>query len=381
MPKSKIKLPIIIVGFYMLVGFFNSLIANEHPLIAMQNGNWVFPAFNDFLEDLGFNKASHNFNVQTYNSALYAPIQYRFNSIDEANANFQHPLKNSAGAPHIFGTDGIGRDVAAGVVRGCYTSLRIGVFGTLFCAFLGILLGISGAYFGNTRLRTTIPQLLFFLLIILLFLFYIIYHGFAFWGNWLLLFIVILCFTLYNIFFNKRASSKYSIPIDNIFLRIIELRRSIPMLIFILVLIPLFTRPSSFNIVVLITVLGWTSFARHARAETLTIKERDFVHASNLMGARFWHILINHILPNISTTLIVLACANFASNILLESTLSFLGIGLPPEEVSWGSQLSEARKNMHAWWMFVFPGMIMFILVYFVNKIGDNASPNNRDLL
>ncbi|MBK8112215.1 MAG: ABC transporter permease [Saprospiraceae bacterium] len=160
-------------------------------------------------------------------------------------------------------------------------------------------------------------------------------------------------------------------PIDGAFSRIIEWRRSVPTLILMLVLFPLFDKPAINNVILVILILGWTGFARHARAETMSIKERQYVISASIMGAGHLEILRRHILPNILHTLMILAAMNFAGNVLLESTLSFLGMGLPPEEVSWGSLLSEGRKNHHAWWMVVFPGLALFILVYSINRLTD----------
>ena len=119
----------------------------------------------------------------------------------------------------------------------------------------------------------------------------------------------------------------------------------------------------------MILILGWTSFARHARAETLSVKEREYVTAARIMGSGHLAILYRHILPNILPTLLLLGAMNFAGNVLLESTLSFLGMGLPPEEVSWGSLLSEGRKNPYAWWLVVFPGFVLFVLVFTINQL------------
>jgi peptide/nickel transport system permease protein len=160
---------------------------------------------------------------------------------------------------------------------------------------------------------------------------------------------------------------KYNFPLDAIINKVIEIRKSIPSLIIVLACLPLFTKPSINNVILLIALLGWTNFARHARAETLSIKQREYVQAAKIMGASFIHILRHHILPNIGATILTLAISSFTANILLESTLSFLGIGLPPTEVSWGTMIAESRKNFNAWWMFIFPGLTLIILVFSLN--------------
>ena len=157
---------------------------------------------------------------------------------------------------------------------------------------------------------------------------------------------------------------------DTIVIKIIEIRKSFPGTFILLALTSLFAIPSVWNIVIIITLLGWTEFARFARAETLAVKEENYIKAATILGYDHFRILYKHILPNILPTLIVVACFNISGAILLESTLSFLGIGLPVEQVTWGKMMAEGR-SMLQWWMVVFPGMALFIIILCLNTIAD----------
>ena len=124
----------------------------------------------------------------------------------------------------------------------------------------------------------------------------------------------------------------------------------------------------------------WTDFARFARAETLAVKGETYIQSARVLGYDSLRILFIHILPNILPTLLVVICFNISSAIILESSLSFLGIGLPVEEISWGKLLAEGR-NMKLWWLVVFPGFAIFVVVLCLNILAthfQNIGPKNN---
>ena len=367
-----LKWPLVVIVFYAFVGLFNSLIANDQPLMGAQNNELVFPAFTDLAADWGMIRNPIRKSEEGFDWSIFPLIRYKAGTIDKDNAGFRAPAASTKGSSHWLGTDQLGRDVAAGIVRGCYTSFRIGILATLICAFIGIVIGMSMGYFGNKKLKVTPIQVVVLILGLLASIYFLIYQITAyslsphiFWILWLSVWVGTL------IILARSPNKTINLPIDGTFSRIIEWRRSVPTLILMLVLFPLFEKPAVNNVILVILVLGWSGFARHARAEAMSIKERQYVISASIMGAGHLEILRRHILPNILPTLMILAAMNFAGNVLLESTLSFLGMGLPPEEVSWGSLLSEGRRNHHAWWMVVFPGLALFILVYSINRLTD----------
>lgn len=169
---------------------------------------------------------------------------------------------------------------------------------------------------------------------------------------------------------------KHNVPIDMLLLKVIEIRKSFPGIFILLALVSLFAVPSIWNIVFIIALLGWTEFARFARAETLAVKEENYILSVKVLGFSDVRILVVHILPNILPTLIVMVCFSIGSAVLLESTLSFLGIGLPVEEVTWGKMMAEGR-NMNAWWLVVFPGLAIFILILSLNTLATGYQKSN----
>ena len=159
-------------------------------------------------------------------------------------------------------------------------------------------------------------------------------------------------------------------------LKVIEIRKSFPGIFILLALVSLFAVPSIWNIVFIISLLSWTEFARFARAETLAVKEENYILSVKVLGFNDLRILFRHVLPNILPTLIVIACFSTGGAVLLESTLSLLGIGLPVEEVTWGKMMAEGR-NMNAWWLVVFPGLAIFILILSLNTLASAFQKSN----
>ncbi|MBK6563725.1 MAG: ABC transporter permease [Saprospiraceae bacterium] len=161
--------------------------------------------------------------------------------------------------------------------------------------------------------------------------------------------------------------TKYNVPFDLFGFRILEWRKSIPALFLLLALLSLFSKPSVYNVITIIALLSWADIARLIRAETLTIKNHLFVQSAITMGFSHVYIIVHHIFPMLKGSLIVIAMYIMAGAVLMEATLSFLGLGLPVEEVSWGKLLAESR-NARAWWMAVFPGGCLIMLLLFLHS-------------
>ncbi len=117
---------------------------------------------------------------------------------------------------------------------------------------------------------------------------------------------------------------------------------------------------------------GWVTYARIVRAQVLTIKEREYVLAIRGLGGSMWRILASHIVPNTLAPFLVVATLELARTILLESTLSFLGLGIQPPTPSWGGMLSEGRGYLDtAWWISAFPGLVLMLTALVVSRVGD----------
>ncbi|MFH1996357.1 MAG: ABC transporter permease [Candidatus Omnitrophota bacterium] len=222
---------------------------------------------------------------------------------------------NAPSAEHPLGTDALGRDVASRIVYGSRVSLSIGFIAVGISCSIGIILGAAAGYY----------------------------------GGW----------------------------VDAGITRFIDVMLCFPVYFLILAIIAILG-PSIFNIMAIIGFTSWMGIARLLRAEILSLKERDFIHAARILGASDVWIIVRHLIPNAIGPVTVSATLGIGGAILTESALSFLGIGVQPPDPSWGNMLKEGMATLGvAWWLMVFPGVIIFITVLSYNLLGEGL----RDLL
>jgi peptide/nickel transport system permease protein len=221
------------------------------------------------------------------------------------------PLQPPGARGFLLGSDMLGRDVAAGIMHGARVSLLIGVIASLVAVTIGVTIGACAGYYGGL--------------------------------------------------------------IDDALMRVTEFFQTIPNFILLIVLVALFT-PSVASIVVAIGVVSWPPVARIVRGEFLSLRAREFVQAAVLLGESDPRIIATQILPNALSPIIVSGSLLVATSILLESALSFLGLG-DPNLMSWGYMIGAARTLIRrAWWMSVFPGLAIVLTVLALNLIGDGLN-------
>ncbi|MCQ4082320.1 ABC transporter permease [Streptomyces sp. RB6PN25] len=160
--------------------------------------------------------------------------------------------------------------------------------------------------------------------------------------------------------------------IDAVMMRVIDTFLAIPGLVLLLILVNLFT-PNLWLIIILLSLLSWLGVARLVRGEVLTLRTRDFVHAARMMGGTRWRIVMRHLVPNAIGVIIVNATFTIADAILTLSTLSFLGLGLPPPHADWGTMLSGGLNYLFDgyWWLVYPPAIVLVATVVAFNLIGD----------
>jgi peptide/nickel transport system permease protein len=244
-------------------------------------------------------------------TALAAPLIAPYSPIE---VDIEHRLGPPAWmeggkTEHWLGTDQIGRDLLSRMIYGGRVSLLIGVSAVLVSASIGVLLGLGAGYFGS---RT----------------------------DWIIM-------TLINIML------------------------TFPFVLLALAVIAVLG-PSLVNMVIVLGVTGWPLYARVIRAETMALRERDFITAGRALGMSHVRIIFRQILPNLISVIVVIATLQVASVIILESFLSFLGLGVQPPTPAWGNMLGEGRVYMlNSWWIAAFPGAAIFITTLAINLMGN----------
>jgi len=221
------------------------------------------------------------------------------------------PFWSSAGNLSTpLGTDFLGRDVLSRLMYGAQISLVVALTGTLIAGVIGTLLGVLAGYMGK-------------------------------W--W-----------------------------DQFIMRITDAWLTMPSLVFAILLSSV-RGPGLWNIVVILAAVFWSRYARVARGEVLAIRERDFVKLAEINGVRKLRIIFRHILPNVINSVMVVFSLQVGVAVIIEASLSFLGVGVPPPEPSWGLMMAQERESMMAgkWWLSVFPGICITMLVLSANMLGD----------
>lgn len=372
-----IKIAKWIIGLFLTIGFLHNFIANDKPLLAKYEGSICAPIISELTASMGWSK-NRNYDQNLYEWKIMPLIPYASDQLNsKVNVNigpFDKQEVSSWRYRHWLGTDSLGRDVAAGLVHGSNIAMKVGLIAVFFSLLLGLYLGLLSGYYGDNGLRINILQYVLGSVIKLGGLYYLIYPivlhpGFIYYA----LLSVIVTFLLFLVirFGYKLPGKKIPLPIDLIIIKIIEILNSIPTLFIILAMLSIFAKPSIWNVILIISIIGWPKFARLVRAEILQIKNLEYIQSAKSIGLSDYKIIVLHALPNALTSVISITAFAISGAILLESTLSFLGLGIPLEQVSWGSMLANARANFNSWWLAVFPGLAIFLVLIAYNILGN----------
>lgn len=399
----------VIITFVCLV-ILSPFLANDKPLVCKYKSEWLFPAFSFKQQITLTNHEVVNYNmgkdwkIVSMDFAIFPLCSYSPNTIDADNAPRKSPFdaqlltlanKQTTSLPlkyrHWLGTTQNGTDVLSGIIHGTKISLSVGIFSMIIASLLGISLGASAGYFGNSTLKIGGFQCAFLVISIVLAWFYgftvrasQLAEGFELGGIHFimqLLISIIICLVVIYLFFKIgqyldlifKLNKKIHLPIDTIVSRVIEILNSIPSLLLIVALSAI-AKPSYTVLICIIGFLSWTNIARLTRAEFLKTKQLDYVTACKAMGFTNIKIIYKHILPNVFSILLVQLIFGMAGAVLVEASLSFIGVGVPLDTVTWGSLLNEARDHFSSWWLVLFPGLCVFTLIYSYNKIGIELS-------
>ena len=221
----------------------------------------------------------------------------------------RHNILSPPDSRHLLGTDDLGRDVLSRMIYGSRISLLVGFVAVGIAVVIGIIFGSIAGYYGGLM--------------------------------------------------------------DRLIMRFVDIMLSIPTFFLILAVIA-FVGPSIWNIMVVIGATSWMGIARLVRAEFLSLRNREYVLAARALGLSRFRIIVNHMLPNSLAPVFVSAVLGVAAAILVESGLSFLGLGVQPPTASWGNILTLGKSNIEiAWWLSVFPGLAILVTVLGYNLLGE----------
>jgi peptide/nickel transport system permease protein len=404
-----------ILLFLIFTAISAHFVANDQPLYAKYRGNAYYPAFQTYfnatITDSTINPLTGNWEKLQFDitdwkqleleSVIWAPIPYSPEKPDRYNREYVAPTdvqyyKNPAGqlvqSPkkfrHHLGTDAIGRDVAAGLIHGTKVSLLVGILSMGIAASIGIILGALAGFYGDKNLIATRFRYYMTILGVFMGFFYAfiarnttLTESFndGMGAGIISLITSILVFFVVVFIFNSIGrlhlpgfmNKKITVPIDSIVSRGIEILNSMPNLLLIITISAIMKERSLVILMVIIGITSWTGIARFTRAEFLKIRELEFLQAAKALGYSDRRTMLKHALPNGLAPVFVSIAFGIASAILVESGLSFLGIGVPDESVTWGSLLSLGRQEFEAWWLVMFPGIAIFITITVYNLIGE----------
>jgi len=244
-------------------------------------------------------------------AALLAPALAPHPPLDQdTTRRLRPPLAAAAnGGRFPLGTDQLGRDVLSRILFGARVSLLIGVCAVAIAAPLGVAVGVVASYHGRL--------------------------------------------------------------LDDAVMRVADIQLAFPFILLAVTVVAVLG-PSVANLIAVLGIAGWVPYARLARSEVLVLKRREFVEAARALGAGDVRIMARHILPNVVTPVVVVGTFALANTILVESSLSFLGLGVQPPDPTWGGMLSDSREYVtQAWWLWVFPGGAILTTVLATNFVGD----------
>jgi len=244
-------------------------------------------------------------------TALAAALVTPFDPTEQdIGERLKAPLTRDAGGRvHVLGTDHLGRDILARIVFGARPALMVGFAAVAISGVLGMMAGLLAGYFGGR--------------------------------------------------------------VDDVLMRLADIQLAFPFILLAIAVIGVLG-PSLTTIICVIGVSSWVVYARIVRGAALSLREREFVQAAQALGSRDGRILMRHVLPNVFTPWLVVATLDMARVIVIESALSFLGLGVQPPTPTWGGMLADGRVYIStAWWLATFPGLAILMTVLGINLFGD----------
>ena len=311
--KNKLAvISVYIVIFLIAVAVLADFIAYQKPLYVVYKGETYFPVIKDYLVDLGWSKWEpaelYNIDWKDLDDAgKLESVVWAPIPYGPNEIDLTSRLQ-SPGGDHYLGTDAIGRDLLAGLIHGSRISLSVGIVAAGIAVIVGVFLGSLAGYYGG--------------------------------------------------------------KVDLIISRFIEIMLNFPTFFLIIVIVAIYGS-SIWYVMLAIGLTTWTTEARLIRGEILKVRNMEYILAANSVGLPNNRIIFRHVLPNSIAPVLVSGAFAIAGAIILEAGLSFLGVGVSATTVTWGSLVNEGRTATSAWWLAIFPGLMIFIAVVSYNLIGE----------
>jgi peptide/nickel transport system permease protein len=368
----------IMLGAMAFLAVFGPLIANERPYLCVLDGKTYFPIFTGITEaELSVRYPAHSpvdWHKTPFTRVWRAPVPFSYNTIDLNAGTFAPPgtpAASLASATHWLGTDSLGRDVLAGMVRGCRVSLVIGFGAMLLALLLGVPLGAVAGYSGNAGWRMTWRQLIALAVLIAM----VILVGYSPLRTGWKVFLQILLSGIAIIMLLLRKPVERggaALPTDRAVMGLISVLDGFPGLFLILIVMAVLPVQGWLAVTLVLAGLRWPVMARYMRAEVLKAKSMPHIQSAKLLNLHDRRILWSHIVPYALRPVLVSFIFGVASAIVAESSLSYLGIGLAADELNWGRLLAQARNHGDAWWLVVFPGAAISMTLIALHVIAES---------
>lgn len=367
-----------------LIALLGPILANEKPYYCTLEGKTYYPLFaGTTVAELSNAHPAHSpvdWQNTSFGAIWRAPVPYSYHTIDLETGGYRSPFsqqKASGNYRHWLGTDQLGRDVLSGMIRGCRVSLFVGLLSMIIAVLIGLPFGALSAWWGDHDLRVHTGRFLLLivtsLLLILLLFAHVSFRAIIIST----LFIMSVNVMAYFFWITKR-SGRVRIPFDRIVIGLISIVDGFPALFLILVLVALLPVSGWLVITLVIALLRWPAMARYMRAEVFKIKETNYIKAARITNIPSGRILRQHIVPYALRPVMISFIFGISSAILAESSLSFLGIGLPTDELNWGRLLAQSRSQFEAWWLVLFPGLAIFLTLLSFYTIGNSFQQELR---
>lgn len=243
-------------------------------------------------------------------SAIFAPLIAPYDPVaQDIPRRLSPPTWSFAPGTYFLGGDGLGRDILSRIIYGSQISLIVGLCSVAVAGTIGVILGAIAGYYGGR--------------------------------------------------------------LDSLIMRLVDMQMAIPFLVLAIAVVAVLG-PSLQNIIIVLGVTGWVTYSRVVRGQVLAVREATYIEAARAIGAGNVRTMFGHVLPNVATSVIVIATLEVARMIIAEASLSFLGLGVQPPTPSWGGMVAEGKDVLSiAWWLSAFPGLAILFTVLGINLLGD----------